>query len=65
MIVVWNNCGGQLYAFEELDEYKAFAKETEGNGRTCWADIVYDLGAGGEATPDKVVDMSSFNISVT
>jgi len=65
MIVVWNSAGGQIYAFETIEAYKAFATETEGNSRTCWADTVYDLGAGGEATDDKVVDMAAFNISIS
>lgn len=64
MIVAWNNAGGQIYAFETIEAYKAFATETEGNGRTCWADTVYDIGSGGEATPDKVVDMTEFKCSI-
>lgn len=64
MIVVWNNAGGQIYAFETIEAYKAFAAEAEGIERTCWADTVYDLGSGGEATPDKVVDMTEFNCSI-
>lgn len=50
MIVVWNYNRGDQYGFADLKAYEDFARETEGNDRTCWEDQVYDVGTGGKAT---------------
>lgn len=52
MIVVFNYNQGDLYGFADLNAYEAFARETEGNNRTCWEDQVYDVGAGGKAADE-------------
>lgn len=64
MVVVWNNHGGDIFAFGSLDEYREFARANEGEDRTCWSDTVYDVGAGGQATPENQVDMTEFNLSL-
>ncbi len=52
MIVVWNYNRGDHYGFADLKAYEAFARETEGDDRTCLEDQVYDVGTGGKATDE-------------
>lgn len=65
MIVVWNYNAEQIYGFRDLDAYKQFARnhaQTSMHG--VWDDYVYDVGEGGEATDDNLLDLSDFNTSL-
>lgn len=61
MIVVWNCDRGETFGFLTLDDYKKFAIENEGKGRTCWEDSVYDVGNGGGTHEFDPLDMIKFN----
>ncbi len=65
MILIWNHAHGDMYAFPDLAAYEQFARDTEGDDRTVWEDVVYDVGAGGKATDDNNLDNRALCIRVT
>ena len=63
MIVVFNQEHGQIYGFANLEAYKEFAKRA--NWRDCWDNQIYDVGDGGEATDDNLLDLYSFHLELS
>lgn len=63
MIVIWNHAAGDVYGFADLAAYEAFARKTEGQGRTCWDDNVYDVGQGGKA--EDALDLHALKCAIT
>ncbi len=65
MILVHNYPHGDLYAFPDLAAYEAFARSTQGKGRNCWEDEVYDVGTGGQATSENQLDLYELKLRIT
>jgi hypothetical protein len=65
MIVVVNIDHGQIYGFNNIDDYKTFVRKNIHEDRSVWDDQIHELGAeGGEITTENQLDLFDFKCQI-
>lgn len=63
MVIVWNCCAGQMFGFNDVEEYKGWiAKNTD--NYSGFDNTVYEVESGEECTEDKEVYLHEWNCNV-